>query len=178
MRKNNILHFLLLTIVILLMVTYRFFNFIPNFTPIAALALFSGYAFKDKKWAIVFPLIVLFISDIIIGFYDPIVMVFTYLSFVIIAILGAKMIKKIKVSNVFLSSITASVTFFILSNFGVWLGGWYSYSWQGLINCYIMAIPFFRYEIVGTLFFSTIIFSIYHYVISPFAKVKMQNKQI
>ncbi|HCM30198.1 MAG TPA: hypothetical protein PKH87_04900 [Bacteroidales bacterium] len=178
MRKNNILHFILLCLVIVLVVAYRFFNFIPNFTPVAALALFSGYVFKNKKWAMIFPIITLFISDLIIGLYDPIVMVFTYLSFVIIALIGAKMIKKLKVSNVFLSSITASVTFFILSNFGVWLGGWYSYNWQGLINCYTMAIPFFRYEIVGTLLFSSVIFTIYHYVINPIANAQMQNKQI
>jgi len=47
-----------------------------------------------------------------------------------------------------------------------------------LINCYTMAIPFFRYEIVGTLLFSSVIFTIYHYVINPIANAQMQNKQI
>ncbi|HOB77081.1 MAG TPA: hypothetical protein PLS14_07925 [Bacteroidales bacterium] len=176
MKKNDFLHFLLLALLILLVVVYRLFNFIPNFTPIAALALLCGYVFKNKKWYLILPVIALFISDLFIGLYQSIVMIFTYLSFVVIALIGAKMIKKIKVTSVFLSSITASFTFFVLSNFGVWLGGWYGYSWHGLINCYIMAIPFFRYEIIGTLFFTFLIFAIFNFAIKPIATPELQNK--
>ena len=117
----------------------------PNFSPVTAIALFSGLNFSDKKIAFSIPLIVLFLSDLILGI--SVINLFVYTGFLTIVFLGTK-IKSIKFGNIILSSFI----FFIISNFGVWIIG-YPKNIDGLILCYTMAIPFFGYSIAGDLFF-------------------------
>ena len=117
----------------------------PNFSPVTAIALFGGLNFSDKRIAFSIPLIILFLSDLILGI--SIINLFVYTGFSIIVFLGTK-IKSIKFGNIILSSFI----FFLISNFGVWIIG-YPKNIEGLILCYTMAIPFFGYSIVGDLFF-------------------------
>ena len=117
----------------------------PNFSPVTAIALFSGLNFSDKRIAFSIPLIVLFLSDLIIGI--SVINLFVYTGFLTIVFLGTK-IKSIKFGNIILSSFI----FFLISNFGVWIIG-YPKNIEGLILCYTMAIPFFGYSIAGDLFF-------------------------
>ena len=117
----------------------------PNFSPVTAIALFGGLNFSDKRIAFSIPLIVLFLSDLILGI--SVINLFVYTGFLTIVFLGTK-IKSIKFGNIILSSFI----FFIISNFGVWIIG-YPKNIDGLILCYTMAIPFFGYSIAGDLFF-------------------------
>ena len=117
----------------------------PNFSPVTAIALFGGLNFSDKRIAFSIPLIVLFLSDLILGI--SVINLFVYTGFSIIVFLGTK-IKSIKFGNIILSSFI----FFLISNFGVWIIG-YPKNIEGLILCYTMAIPFFGYSIAGDLFF-------------------------
>jgi hypothetical protein len=117
----------------------------PNFSPITAIALFGGLNFSDKRIAFSIPLIVLFLSDLILGI--SVINLFVYIGFLTIVFLGTK-IKSIKFGNIILSSFI----FFLISNFGVWIIG-YPKNIEGLILCYTMAIPFFGYSIAGDLFF-------------------------
>ena len=118
----------------------------PNFTPITAIALFSTIHFKNKILTYLIPIIGLFISDLILGL--SIVNLFVYLSFIAISFIGFKF-QKINNYSILLSS----TTFFIVSNFGVWILG-YPKTIEGLILCYYMALPFFVYTIMGDLFYS------------------------
>ena len=117
----------------------------PNFSPVTAIALFGGLNFSDKRIAFSIPLIVLFLSDLILGI--SVINLFVYTGFLTIVFLGTK-IKSIKFGNIILSSFI----FFLISNFGVWIIG-YPKNIDGLILCYTMAIPFFGYSIAGDLFF-------------------------
>ena len=118
----------------------------PNFTPITAIALFSTIHFKNKILTYLIPIIDLFISDLILGL--SMVNLFVYLSFIVITFIGFKF-QKINNYSILLSS----TTFFIVSNFGVWILG-YPKTIEGLIICYYMALPFFIYTIMGDLFYS------------------------
>jgi len=118
----------------------------PNFTPIVALALFGSTTFRNKWLGIFLPILALGISDLYLGFYS--ISIWVYSSFFLISLLGTYW-KKIKVTNV----LTSSVIFFIITNFGVWLGG-YPKTIEGFLLCYTMAIPFFINSIIGDLFFS------------------------
>ena len=118
----------------------------PNFTPITAIALFSTIHFKNKILTYLIPIIGLFISDLILGL--SMVNLFVYLSFFAITFIGFKF-QKINNYSILLSS----TTFFIVSNFGVWILG-YPKTIEGLILCYYMALPFFVYTIMGDLFYS------------------------
>ena len=117
----------------------------PNFSPVTAIALFSGLNFKDKRIAFSVPLFILFLSDLMIGI--SLINLFVYLGFTTVVLLGSK-IRSIKFGNILL----ASIIFFLLSNFGVWILG-YPKNFEGLLLCYTMAIPFFGYSIAGDLFF-------------------------
>ena len=117
----------------------------PNFSPVTAIALFGGLNFSDKRIAFSIPLVVLFLSDLILGI--SMINLFVYTGFLTIVFLGTK-IKSIKFGNIILSSFI----FFLISNFGVWIIG-YPKNIEGLILCYTMAIPFFGYSIAGDLFF-------------------------
>ena len=117
----------------------------PNFSPVTAIALFGGLNFSDKRIAFSIPLIVLFLSDLILGI--SVINLFVYTGFLTIVFLGTK-IKSIKFGNIILSSFI----FFLISNFGVWIIG-YPKNIEGLILCFTMAIPFFGYSIAGDLFF-------------------------
>tara|TARA_Y100000590_G_scaffold292793_1_gene329661 strand:+ start:2031 stop:2567 length:537 start_codon:yes stop_codon:yes gene_type:complete len=131
----------------------------PNFTPIIAVAIMSGYFFKNIKFSFLVLLISMLLSDLFIGFYENII--FVYASLLLITFVFHKRSYKINFKNIFIFSFVGSLIFFIISNFGVWLLDSpgvnnipYEKNLNGLIECYIFAIPFF-----GNTFLSTIIFA-------------------
>ena len=131
----------------------------PNFTPIIAVALISGYFFKNINLSLLILLVAMLLSDLFIGFYEN--MIFVYASLLLITFVFHKISKKINFKNLFVYGFAGSLIFFIVSNFGVWALGSpgvydiaYEKSLSGLIQCYILAIPFF-----GNTFLSTVIFS-------------------
>ena len=133
-----------------------------NFTPIAALGLFSGACLRMQKFWLL-PLAALLLSDMVIGFYHPLVMVFVYAAFILCACLGRALLHERR-SILMLggTTLSGSVIFFILSNLGDWLAGLnYPLTWQGLLQCYTMAIPFFGNTLVGDLFYVTCLFGTY-----------------
>lgn len=135
----------------------------PNFAPIAAMALFGGAYFNKKSFAFAVPLAAMFLTDAIIGFYSSAWL--TYLSFALIVVLGIVMLKKISVKNLILASLTASVSFFAITNFGVWaLGTLYAKTPAGFMESYIAAIPFFQNALIGDLFFVGVMFGVYELV--------------
>jgi hypothetical protein len=149
--KNSKNRIILITIFILLAALLRLIPHPPNFVPITAIAIFAGSKFNSIKNALSFPIIIMLLSDIFIGFYT--ISLFVYLAFIIITIYNF-LSKKYNLINVFFSSLL----FFIISNFGVWILGGYGYTIEGLLLCYTMAIPFFVNSIVGDLFYSIILY--------------------
>ena len=131
----------------------------PNFTPIIAVAIISGYFFKNFNLSVLILLAAMLISDLFIGFYKNII--FVYLSLIFITFIFHKISSNISFKNLFIYGFAGSLIFFVISNFGVWVLGSpgaqdiaYEKSLNGLIQCYILAIPFF-----GNTFLSTLIFS-------------------
>jgi hypothetical protein len=100
------------------------------------------------------------VTDLILGFHSA--MWAVYFSFVLIVGIGMLMIKQKKVSNIFLASVSASVMFFIITNFAVWVSGiYYPKGLSGLAASYTAAIPFFHYTLLGDLFFVALMFGSY-----------------
>ena len=132
-----------------------------NFTPVVAIALFAG-VYLGRPYALVLPIITMFASDIFIGFYEWKLMLAVYISFVLAGILGI-LIKKYKsFETVLAGSITVSVLFFLIANWAVWqFTSWYPSSFEGLIQSYIMALPFFRNTLAGNIFYTLAIFGAY-----------------
>lgn len=154
--------FWVLTLMVFAAAFVRLLPHPPNFAPIAAMALFGGAYFNKKSFALAVPLVAMFLTDSIIGFHSGMWVV--YLSFALIVAIGMLMLKKVSIKNVVLASVTASISFFIITNFGVWaFGTMYPKNIAGLIECYVAAIPFIQNTLVGDLFFGGVMFGIFEY---------------
>ena len=132
----------------------------PNFAPIAAMALFGG-AYLNPRYAIIFPLIAMFLSDIFIGFYSPLVMVSVYGSFVLVGLLGMWLKKRKTPTKVIAAAISSSILFFLITNFAVWAAGAYARDLSGLVQSYIMGLPFLKNTLAGDLFYTASFFGGY-----------------
>ncbi len=142
-------------------VVARLLPHLPNFTPIAATALFGGVYLK-KRYALIIPLAAMFISDIFIGFHS--MMPYVYGSFVLTGLIGMWLRTHKNVQNVAAGALISSILFFLITNFGVWAGGMYARDLSGLLESYVMAIPFFKNTILGDLFYTGAFFGAYELV--------------
>lgn len=168
-RTLNILNpnLVSLTIIILISAFLRIIPHPPNFAPVGALALFSGAKLTDKK-AFLVPLLTMLISDLFLGFHSS--MFYVYFSFVLMVFIGRSFNEKFSAGSLLAASLTSSVLFFTITNFGVWVGSsMYAKNLLGLTNAYLMGVPFFRNTLVSDLLFTFTFFYGYGFLIS-FAK--------
>ena len=139
--------------IILILTFSRLIPHPPNFTPIISVAIMSGYLLKNLNLAFIVLIISMLTSDLLIGFHGN--MLFVYLPLFLIAYLFFKISDKVNTKNLLIYSLLGSFIFFIFSNFGVWyFSTIYENNLSGLINCYIMAIPFFKNTLISTILFS------------------------
>jgi len=128
-----------------------------NFTPVGAMALFSGAYLGRRALAFVAPLGALLLSDLVLGFYHG--MATVYVSTALIAVLGMVALQHRSALRVGASAIAGSLLFFVLTNFGMWwFSGFYPHTLAGIEACYIAAIPFFQNTLAGDLFYAGLLF--------------------
>ena len=124
----------------------------PNFTPLLAGAVFLPFLLKDKTLIVALPLVCLFISDLIIGFHN--VMLWTYGAFFIIGITVINF-SKLNLKSLLGLSLAGPTFFYLITNFGVWLSSsTYAKDVYGLLECYVLALPFYGNSLFSTLLFS------------------------
>jgi len=134
-----------------------------NFTAIMALALFGGAKFKNPSLSIVVPLVVMLITDVIIGFYT--LMPFVYSCIVVTSLLGMAVGRKSNPLYIIGGSLISSVLFFLVTNAAVWYHNpQFTQDVSGLMMCYDFAVPFFRNQLFGDLFFNFMLFGSYYLV--------------
>ncbi|MDC0532480.1 hypothetical protein OAO03_04745 [Candidatus Pelagibacter ubique] len=133
----------------------RFIPHPPNFTSLLALSFYVPALLGIRYLPVL--LISFVITDLVIGFHG--VTLFTWGSVIFIG-LGSKFFAKTILNRV-LGSLLGASLFFIITNFGVWTLGSYTYTFDGLLLCYTLAIPFFAYSLISTFVFSGIIEGIY-----------------
>jgi hypothetical protein len=194
-NKSILVSFILLVVVSAL---YRAWDGRPfGFAPQMAMAIFGGAVIKDKRWAILMPLLSIFLSDLLYevlyinglstikGFYFGDGQVTNYLLILGLTLFGFLM-RRINILNVIAFSISGSLLYFITSNFFTWLGGGgfaRPKTWDGLLLCYNDALAFYREYglikgfagniVLGDLFFSFILFGSYYLL----KKTVLQPKQ-
>ena len=135
-----------------------------NFTPVAGMALFGGAHFRDVRVAFAVPLFAMFASDLVLAgtIYDfsalrsmPLV----YLAFALTVVLGRLLGPRSSALRVGSASVGTAVLFYLITNFGVWSRGTlYPMTWEGLVACYVAAIPFLRNAILGNCFYAIVFF--------------------
>jgi hypothetical protein len=130
-----------------------------NFAPITAIAIFGG-AVLPRRLGVWVPLAAMMISDLVIGFYD--VMPVTWLCFALIAAGSSYWLQKRTLMRGVAMTLAASLFFFVVTNFAVWVGsGMYPHGWAGLVDCYAMALPFFRATLASDLMYTAGLFGLY-----------------
>lgn len=144
----------------------RLFPHIPNFTPIAAMALFGSVYLNDKRLAFIVPLMAMIISDIGLeittgwGFHNTII--YVYASFVLTSIIGLIVRNRPSFLSITAASIISSMLFFVITNFGVWAAGGFQLGIAGLSTTYALGIPYFAPTLLGDLFFNGILFGAFY----------------
>jgi len=134
-----------------------------NFTPVGAVGLFAG-AFCQPRHAWQVPIAVLLITDLIIGFYNPVILASVYLGFAFAPLIGQLLLGKTRsVLRIGTGVWISATVFFIVSNFGVWLAG-YPQTLSGLIECYTRALPYYGTALVGDALYATALFGGYEAV--------------
>ncbi len=129
----------------------------PNFTPIGAMALFSGAYLGRRALAFLAPLAALLLSDLVLGFYHG--MATVYLSTALVAVIGILALQRRSALRIGSAAVAGSLLFFVLTNLGMWwFSGFYPHTLAGLEACYVAAIPFFQNSLAGDLFYATLLF--------------------
>ncbi|MBI2095462.1 MAG: hypothetical protein HYT89_04795 [Candidatus Omnitrophica bacterium] len=131
-----------------------------NVSPILGLALFSGAHLKTRTGALLL-LATLFASDLFLGFDST--LPFVWGSFLLVLILGKSLKSAGFGASIFLTTLSGSSLFYLISNLGVFLATpLYEKTWTGLLRCYVLAIPFFRNAVIGDQVYALVFFGTYH----------------
>lgn len=139
---------------------------LPNFAPVGALALFAGFVFRSYLIAAMVPIGVVTISNMQLGGYENnLVMFSVYACFVLPTLFGRWFLKNgkgdLSMLRVFAFSLSGALLFFFVTNFAFFLKYSSELTLQSFIECYVAAIPFFRYTLAGDLFFTCFFFGGY-----------------
>jgi hypothetical protein len=157
-QKENLLYRTLLVLsIIALAAALRIAPHPWNFTPVGAMALFSGAMIKDRRLAFLFPLLALFAGDIFIGFHK--LMPVVYASFLISVAIGFWLRHRRTVARIGGTTLLGAVQFFLITNFAVWAVGLsYPHNGTGLLACYAAGVPFFWNTLVGDAVYAVLLF--------------------
>ncbi len=167
--KLTKINILIITAIVIFGVIARLLPHFPNFAPMGALALFAVAFYKRKYIALIVPVMAWFLSDLYLNntvystsesfslfTFDQL---YSVIALVAIVGLGALLLKKLNVAKVLLGSVSASLIFFLVSNFGVWMQGMlYPKTIVGLVECYSMAIPFYKATFLSDMIFTGVFF--------------------
>lgn len=165
--------------IILFVALLRLFPHPPNFAPVGAMALFGG-VYLSKRYSLVTIIATLLISDYLLlyinpfspnwfnfsTFYPPSALfhsttIFVYASFIVNISIGWIISKHKSTLTIMSGSLFASLQFFLVTNFAVWAMGAYARGLDGLIQSYIMGLPFFKYTLLGDIYYTIAIFGVY-----------------
>jgi hypothetical protein len=159
---------LMLAALILVAALSRVLPHPPNFSPVEAVALFGGAYFASRHWALLVPLAAMFLSDLVLAkinggayatWFGNGGIALVYLCVALGVVLGYGLRGKVSGGRVLGYSLLGSVLFFVVTNFGAWLfEPMYAKTPAGLIAAYAAGIPFFQWTVLGTLFYSAVLF--------------------
>ncbi len=157
----------------------------PNFSPMAAIALFCAAHFNKLWKAILVTLLATFVSDVILNntiyssmnngftfFYDGFIL--QYIAYAVIALMGSTFFTSINKTKVIGGSLATTLVFFIISNFGAWISlPFYSKDIAGLMSSYAAGLPFLKNTLLSDLFYTSLLFGAYYLLQNRFAALRL-----
>ncbi|HOZ83942.1 MAG TPA: hypothetical protein PK191_00540 [Niabella sp.] len=188
MQKFNI-RFGLLVAMIVLAAFSRIIPHMPNFSPLSAIGLFGAAHFQKKWQAFLIPIAATWLSDLFINniIYAQYYSEFTwfyqgfywqYGSYLLITLLGFVLLRKISIGRIFMVASVSTVIFFLISNFGCWIGSaTYPQNFSGLLACYTAGIPFLKGTFLGDLCYSIVLFGSFAIAQKQFSVILATQRQ-
>jgi hypothetical protein len=131
----------------------------PNFAPVGGMSLYAGARLRGWQ-AFALPLLLMAVTDPLLGGYS-IATPFVYLSFMISVWIGRSLQSTESPLRIGAVCLVCSAQFFLISNFGTWLGTLYAHTWSGLALCFTQAIPFFGRTLAGDLVYTGVLFGLH-----------------
>jgi hypothetical protein len=164
------LRFGVLAVMIVLAAFSRMIPHMPNFSPLGAIALFGAAHFQKKWQAILIPIAATWLSDLFINnviyarYYPEFTWFYSgfywqYGSYVLIALLGLLIFKKVSWQRVAVGALGSSVIFFLVTNFSCWIGSSiYAQNFGGVMTCYAAGVPFLKGTLLGDFCYAAALF--------------------
>jgi uncharacterized protein DUF6580 len=152
---------------------------VPNFSPLLASALFAGTMLRVRPLALIVPIAAMLLSNLVLGLDDWRIAAVVYLSLALPAVVGI-FARRYRISRMLVPAVlSCSLIFFVTTNFAVWaFGGIYTADLQGLIQCYVAALPFLQYTMSGDLVWAVILFGGAWLVQTTFARTRLRNNAV
>ena len=125
----------------------RLLHLPPTIAAVTGVTLLAGFALRNVWLALLVPIAAMALSDVVLGWYPGVFA--TYAGMAAGVFIARGLLPKLTVLRLIATTFLASLAFFVLSNFGSWAEGWYGYTWEGLVACYIAAIPFWQNSLIA-----------------------------
>lgn len=138
----------------------RLLPHVPNFTPVAAIALFAGFFFRRRLVAAAIPLVIMFVSDAFLGATPLAVKITIYGALLFPLVFAPFLRKRLSPVRIGSSALIAAILFYVVTNFAVWLV-YFPQTLAGFLACYGEALPFLAKKLLGDLLWSGAIFGTY-----------------
>lgn len=157
-QKENLLYPTLLALAIMaLAAALRIAPHPWNFTPVGAMALFSGAVIRDRRLAFFFPILTLFVGDLFLGFHKLVPVV--YASFLFSVAIGFWLRNRRTAARITAATLLGAIQFFLVTNFAVWAFGLsYPRNGVGLLTCYAAGVPYFWNTLAGDAVYALLLF--------------------
>ena len=165
MKQQTVREIVLFLVLVGVAVVSRLIEYFPpNAHAVAAAALLAGLLFRSRVVALCVPLLAMMISDSVIGGHDGLVMVTVYGSLVL-PVLRCGALRRDRLLTP-IAAVAGSMVFYLTTNFAHWLSFGdrmqeAQWTWSGLVHCYAIALPFFKYTLMGDLGYSAVLFGAY-----------------
>lgn len=145
---------------VLLAAVSRLIGLPPNITAVSGATIFGAYAIRNPLLALAVPLLAMAIADSIIsGLYPGIE--YVYAGMIGTFLIARLLLRRFSYLRLVSATFLGSLWFFVISNFGVFVSGYYGWGWDGLVECYVAALPFWRNSLIGDFLSTGLIFFLY-----------------
>ena len=150
----------------------RLLHLPPNIAAVTGVTIFAGFAIRNMWLALLVPIAAMALADVVLGWYNE--ALFTYVGMAAGVILARALLHPLTPLRLIGTTFLASLMFFVLSNLGVFISGYYGYSIEGLIACYVAAIPFWQNSLIADFTSTALVFAIYLALTRAIPSVKVQ----
>jgi len=137
----------------------RLLHLPPNIAAVTGVTIFAGFAIRNIWLALVVPVAAMALADVVLGWYPD--MVFTYAGMALGVLIARGLLHRLTVPRLIGTTFLASLGFFVLSNLGVFLSGYYGFSLEGLLACYVAALPFWQNSLIADFTSTALVFGLY-----------------